>query len=151
LGVGGQTYLIASSSNEHQGWAQGDQPDADPKDWDEHARDIQLTLVSFRYCGVCSVYRGDNPRIRGGKAYVFWRSEDETRRSLTDGIEQYVAECKDLLNALGETSFNDAEIRSKVRIWIHDARKSRTIPIPAISVGVQINLCQDIMAAHCRK
>jgi hypothetical protein len=52
LGVGGQTYLIASSSIERQGWAQGDQPDADLKDWDEHARDIQLTLVSFRYCGV---------------------------------------------------------------------------------------------------
>jgi hypothetical protein len=147
--VGEQTYLIASPSSEHHVGARGDQPDADPKDWDEHARDIQLTLVSFRYCGLCSYSRGDNPRIRGGKAYVFWRSEDETRRSLTEGIEQYVAECKDLLNALGETGFSDVEIRSKVRIWIHDWRKSRTIPIPTISVGVQINLCQDSMAGYC--
>jgi len=88
--------------------------------------------------------------IRGGKAIIFWTSEDRTRRVLTDGIEQYVRQCKAMLDTLGETGFSEAEIRSKVRIWIQDWRQSQTIPIPAINSGVQINHCQN-MAGYCGK
>jgi hypothetical protein len=107
-----------------------------------------LALASFAHCSVCSRFTPDFPRILGGRAFIFWLSEDQTRRSLTDGIEQYVRECRALLDALGETGFSEAEIRSKVRIWIQDGRQSRTVPIPAISSGVQINHCQN-MTTYC--
>jgi hypothetical protein len=143
-GIGGQTYLIAERG------AQNERPGSEAPDWDEHDRDIVLMLLSFAHCSVCQRATPDFPMIRGGKAFVFWISEDHTRRSIADGIEQYIRQCKGMLDTLGESGFSEAEIRSKVRIWIHDWRQSRTIPIPAISGGVQMNYCQN-MAWYCGK
>jgi hypothetical protein len=143
-GIGGQTYLIAER---YDGRARAEQPDIDP-DWDKHDKDILSVLLSFAHCSLCSQMTPDFPTIRGGKAFVFWFSQDQARRSLTDGIEQYVSVCRSLLATLGETGFTEAEVRSKVRIWILDWRQSRTVPIPAIGGGIQIHNCQN-MAGYC--
>ena len=146
-GIGGRVYLTAEP---YHGAGQGEHPDEDAAAWVEHDRDIVHVLLSFAHCSVCSRDSPDFPMIRGGKAFVFWTSEDRTRRALTDGIEEYVRQCKGMLDTLGETGFSEAEIRSKVRIWIQDWRQSRTIPIPAMNSGVQINHCQN-MAGYCGK
>jgi hypothetical protein len=146
-GIGGRVYLIAEP---YYGAGQGEHPDEDTEAWGEHDRDVVHLLLSFAHCSVCSRSTPDFPMIRGGKAFVFWTSEDRARRALMDGIEEYVRQCKGMLDTLGETGFSEAEIRSRVRIWIQDSRQSRTIPIPAMNSGVQINHCQN-MAGYCGK
>lgn len=141
--IGGNTYLKPWSPHVH---AFGDAQPADPLDWEDHDREVVRVLLSFAHCGTCALDRGDFPNLRGGKASIVWHSAEQVRSLLKEAVEQYVKECVRMIGALGETTFAEPEIRSKVRIWIRDGRQVQTIPIPSVGVGVGFNRCASIQS-----
>jgi hypothetical protein len=142
--IGGNTYLKEWPTTLHAF------KDAQPPDlaaWEDHDREVVRVLLSFAYCSTCSVSRGDFPNVRGGKATIIWRSEEQARPLLEEAVEQYVKECASVLAALGERALSETAIRSKVRIWVRDWRQVRTIPIPGVGAGVEFNRCASIQGA----
>jgi hypothetical protein len=139
--VGGNTYLKAWSTTLH---AFKDAQPADLSAWEDQDREVVRVLLSFSYCRTCQFSRGDFPNVRGGKATIVWRSEEQTRSLLEEAVEQYVKECVRMVGALGETALSETDIRSKVRIWVRDWRQVRTIPIPGVGAGVEFNRCASI-------
>ena len=83
--------------------------------------------------------------MRGGKATIVWHSPAQARPLLLQAIEAYVKDCTRLAAAL-DPSFGEAAVRSKVRIWIRDQRKSNNVPIPAVP-GIEFNVCAPIQHA----
>ena len=143
-GIWRSTYLRRWSPTVH---AFPDAQPADPLAWEDHDREVVRILVSIAYCGVCSYDRGDYPNIRGGKVTIVWHSLAQARPLLEKAVEWYVNECVSLVDALHETTVSEAEIRSKVRIWLRDWRTVQTIPIPSVGVGVEFNRCAPSQSA----
>jgi hypothetical protein len=138
IGTGRSTYLRALPPAVHTF------PDAQPADpiaWEDHDREVVRILASIAHCAICAFDRGDFPNVRGGKATIIWHSAEQARPLLEEAVDRYVKECVRMIGALQETPVSESEIRSKVRIWLWDTRRVRTIPIPSVGVGVEFNRC----------
>jgi hypothetical protein len=142
-GIGGNTYLKAWPTSVR---AFGDGQPADPLTWEDHDREVVRVLLSIAHCAACPRDRGDFPNVRGGSASIVWHTAEQARSLLQEAVEQYVKECVRMVAALGETTFTEPEIRSKVRIWVRDWRRVRTIPIPSVGTGVEFNRCASIQS-----
>jgi hypothetical protein len=134
--VGGNIYLKEWPRSLH---AYESRQKPDPA-WQDHDREVMRVLLSFTECPQCSYDRPDFPIVRGGKATIVWHSEEQARPLLLEAVDQYLKELARMTSALGE-NLSEAEIRSKVRIWIRDWRRTKTEPIPLAAVGVQFSLC----------
>ena len=83
----------------------------------------------------------DYPMIRGGKAFVIWRSDQQVMKAMTEGIEEYVRECRTLFQQLHLTGFSESAVRAKVRVCVRDDRRNRPGPLPAVHLGVEVHDC----------
>ena len=137
--IGGPTYLKTTLLSAPDITYRPRSPILEP--WEEHNSAIIAILLDMAYCRFCATFQPDLPDIRGGKATVVWHSAEQAGTLLRQAVDNYLQQCVRMVASLRDVSLTEAEIRSKVRIWLRDRRRVQTVPLPALAAGVEVQYC----------